>query len=777
MESLSAEPISDSGKEGVQETQSPASPSALCVRLWEYRGPQAKLEDLRWESDPVIAELVRSVASERQGIISPDQQDRLVIHFGNTLAALAAAKALQVRLLAAQRPASAAQVVAAAIVHDHAEAASTNSELTLANILIEAASAQILVTERVYEAAKDVPGFSFNSKPVHQAGERGFSEAIYELLWTDESTYSHVRRTGQAPAKDVTGAGRYQMLSELGRGAMGVVYKAYDQVIGRTVALKTISIRQNFGDHGDLVERLKQEAKAAGGLDHPNIITIFDVGQEKDFVYLSMQFVEGKTLAALLDSRELPSLSTLLTYADQICAAVGFAHRRGVIHRDLKPANFMLTTEGVVKVLDFGIAKFGDASLTQTGIVVGTPTYMAPEQATGKKLDQRSDIFSLGTVFYELFTREKPFKGDIPAVLYKLIHDDPAPPSVINPSLPNGIDAIIRKALAKKPQDRYQTCEEMREALQAQAWLLEDSGTIQSAIARRSDPTPITTRSAAAVRVQATKKPSSVGFAWAVVLVLLVMGTLGSWGYRVKTRTGSLPPSWQKIESLVRNVGAHTSRVSSANGTSTTALPAKVEPTATSNGAVSSQPETGKASAEASNALSTAVVQATPATDPLEGPALAATAPPQNAEAQAPAASGPAQPSSQEPRAATLTSSTDQAKTTATVNSAQDSAPDTNADASEETDSDSANPTSSKSVQSQGRRRVAESGNNNARVEGFSRADIPDLLRKADTAAGSGDYALARYEYGIILRLAPHDAAARSGLARVMAARQERFRR
>ena len=775
MESLRAEPIS--GEEGVQETQSPASPSALCVRLWEYRGPQEKLQDLPWQSDPVIAELVRSVAGERHGVISANQQDKLVIHFGNTLAAVAAAKALQVRLLAAQRTAPAAQVIAAAIVHNDAGTASTNSQLPLGNILIEAASAQILVTERVYEAAKDVPGFSFNSKPVHQAGERGLSETIYELLWTDESTYSHVRKTGQIALKDVTGTGRYQLLSELGRGAMGVVYKAYDQVIGRTVALKTISIRQNFGDEGDLVERLKQEAKAAGGLDHPNIITIFDVGQEKDFVYLSMQFIEGKTLAALLNGRELPSPSTLLSYADQICAAVGFAHRRGVIHRDLKPANFMLTNEGVVKVLDFGIAKFGDASLTQTGIVVGTPTYMAPEQATGKKLDQRSDIFSLGTVFYELFTRDKPFKGDIPAVLYKLIHDDPAPPSVINPALPIGIDAIIRKAMAKKPEDRYQNCEEMREALRAQAALLEDLRPSQSEIARPTDPTPITTRSAAAVRVRATEKHSSGSFVWAVVLVLLALGAFGSWGYRVRNLTGSLPPSWQKVASLARNVRAHTLRVGSANGTPVTSLPAETQPTVVSNGGASSEPETGKIPAEASNATSTAAAQVTPATNSVEASASGASASPQNVGAQTIAASGPTQPSPEAPTAPALPTSTDETRTTATANSAQDSARDASADAPQASDSDSTTSISPKSGQRNHGRRLAEAGDSNARVEGFSIADIPDLLRKADAAAGSGDYALARYEYGIILRLAPHNAAARSGLARVMAARQERFQR
>ena len=267
----------------------------------------------------------------------------------------------------------------------------------------------------------------------------------------------------------LTKAGRYEITGEVGRGAMGVVYRALDPFIGRTVAVKTLQLsEQGTGlTKEELLARFQTEARAAGLLTHPNIVVVYDAGEEEGLFFITMELVEGKSLQALLDAGQLFPLPRVLRIMEQACSALQFAHDRNIVHRDIKPANLMLTPDDTVKVTDFGTAKilqFG--TVNQTAHVMGTPSYMSPEQVKGKVVDGRSDIFSLGVLLYEMVTGEKPFPGqNITTVIYKIVNEEPVAPRELDPSIHPGLNAIILKALAKEPSQRYQHCRDLMQDL------------------------------------------------------------------------------------------------------------------------------------------------------------------------------------------------------------------------------------------------------------------------------------------------------------------------
>ena len=266
-----------------------------------------------------------------------------------------------------------------------------------------------------------------------------------------------------------TKAGRYEITGELGRGAMGVVYRASDPVIGRIVAVKTLQLSEEGTGltKSELLTRFQTEARAAGLLTHPNIVVVYDAGEEDGMFFITMELVEGKSMQSQLDAGQMFPLPRVLRIMEQACSALQFAHDRNIVHRDIKPANLMLTPDDTVKVTDFGTAKilqFG--TVQQTAHVMGTPSYMSPEQVKGKAVDGRSDIFSLGVLLYEMITGEKPFPGqNITTVIYKIVHEDPVAPRELDPTLHPGLNAVILKALAKEPALRYQSCRELIEDL------------------------------------------------------------------------------------------------------------------------------------------------------------------------------------------------------------------------------------------------------------------------------------------------------------------------
>jgi len=264
--------------------------------------------------------------------------------------------------------------------------------------------------------------------------------------------------------------GRYKIVRELGRGAMGVVYHAIDPNIGRPVAIKTI----HFGDNRKpeeidrMRERLFREARSAGMLSHPGIVTVYDVEQQGDLAYIAMEYVDGPTLDQMLSEPAPLDAERMFSILGQTAVALDYAHSKGIVHRDIKPANIMLSADGTAKIADFGIAKIAAAeNLTMTGSIVGTPHYMSPEQVQGQTVDGRSDQFSLAVIGYEMLTGEKPYTGEhLTTVVYKIVAEEPVPPHRLNPSLSTGIENVLRKALAKKPDGRYRNCQDFIESLE-----------------------------------------------------------------------------------------------------------------------------------------------------------------------------------------------------------------------------------------------------------------------------------------------------------------------
>jgi serine/threonine protein kinase len=261
--------------------------------------------------------------------------------------------------------------------------------------------------------------------------------------------------------------GRYQILDRLGEGAMGVVYRAKDTALGRVVALKMLSAE--LGSEEELHTRFQREAEAIGRLNHPNIVTVYDLGEVDGRLYMAMELLEGDDLRSLIDKRVDIPLADRLRVLIQICHGLGYAHSRGVVHRDIKPANILVTAGGRVKLLDFGLARVAArAAITRQGVILGTPDYMSPEQAMGNPAESRSDLFSAGSVFYEFLALQKPFKGKtLHSVLYQIISDEPDPLLTLIPELPARVAAVIHRMLRKKPDQRYATMEEVARDLQA----------------------------------------------------------------------------------------------------------------------------------------------------------------------------------------------------------------------------------------------------------------------------------------------------------------------
>jgi serine/threonine-protein kinase len=315
---------------------------------------------------------------------------------------------------------------------------------------------------------------------------------------------------------------RYRVTEKIGSGGMADVYKAVDQVLGRTVAVKVLHPR--YATDQTFIARFRQEAQAAANLSNPHIVNIYDWGQEDSTYYIVMEYVRGTDLKTLVDEKGPVDPGKAAEYGAQVCAALAVAHSYDVIHRDIKPHNIVLTPDGNVKVMDFGIARAGNTTMTQTGSVLGTAQYISPEQAQGRPLGPASDLYSLGVVLYELTTGRLPFEGETPvAVALKQVNEAPRPPRQINPAIPPALEAVILRAMAKDPAKRYTSAEEMRDDLRrviagqpVAAVPVHDETSVMPVV-------PVGTEHRTAVRRTPVEPPRRSPWGWIAALIALTL--------------------------------------------------------------------------------------------------------------------------------------------------------------------------------------------------------------------------------------------------------------
>ena len=335
---------------------------------------------------------------------------------------------------------------------------------------------------------------------------------------------------------------RYQVEARIGAGGMAEVYRGFDPILNRTVAVKVLL--PQFARDTSFVQRFRREAQAAARLNQPNIVGVYDTGADDGTQYIVMEFVEGRTLGEFMETGRRPTPVQSAEIAQKICGALSAAHAVGVIHRDIKPGNVMVTREGTVKVMDFGIARvLGPETAPQTSAVLGTASYLSPEQAQGSPVDARTDIYSLGVVLYEMLTGRPPFMGDTPvAVAYKQVNETPVVPSQLNSDVPPRLDAVVMKALSKNPSNRYQTADEFSADLERVIKGQDVEATPLLGGAAAGAATQVISRPQHTEVLPPTEEPEGSGRkVWLGILIgILVVAIFGAAGYLlVSSLTGS----------------------------------------------------------------------------------------------------------------------------------------------------------------------------------------------------------------------------------------------